>query len=45
MKYQITNLVRSVLLGVAFTFFVPVAQAQVITFTPPDPGPPYYTVL
>jgi len=38
-------LLLAVVLGGLFGMFSGTAGAQVITFTPPDPGPPYYAVL
>src|SRR5262245_20667951 len=38
-------IVRGLLLTMLLACFVPAAYSQVITFTPPDPGPPFYTVL
>ena len=48
MKYETSKLVkivRSLWLGSIISFFAQASNSQVITFTPPDPGPPFYTVI
>lgn len=49
MKYKNLNhsfrVLRGLLLGVIVLLAAQSSLGQVITFTPPDPGPPFYTVL